>query len=345
MGPDTLGTNLVNQDSLSSGSIPDPIESLFLNSASQVPFLEDPTGQVSDGTCVWEPEGLQQQRFPAEIGPGRMGMNSQIIVKPNSAEVASTVCEWLIEAIQTAIRERGKCSIALSGGSTPKLLYEKIAENELHCVDWSKVSLLWGDERNVPQEHEDSNYGMVKRAWLQHAEGTRQPRAIPQVYPVPVQASAPDRTAHEYSETIRKVLAESNDKSGAHSSPSHVSSTERVSKTDFPKIDIVLLGLGDDAHTASLFPETQALQEAENLFVANFVPKFEAYRLTMTLPLINAADKVAFLVCGPSKRAAVDVVWHGPRQIEKYPAQGVHPANGELLWFLDVAAMPERRQG
>ena len=118
-----------------------------------------------------------------------------------------------------------------------------------------------------------------------------------------------------------------------------------MAKSDLPKIDIVLLGLGDDAHTASLFPETQALQESENLFVANFVPKFEAYRLTMTLPLINAADKVAFLVCGPSKRAAIDVVWHGPRQVEKYPAQGIHPANGELLWFLDVAAMPERRQG
>jgi 6-phosphogluconolactonase len=274
-----------------------------------------------------------------------MGMNSQIIVKPNAAEVASAVCEWLIEAIENAIQERGKCSIALSGGSTPKLLYEKIAENELHCVDWSKVALLWGDERNVSQDHEDSNYGMVKRAWLERAEATRQPRAIPQVYPVPVQTNAPDRTAHEYSETIRKVLGENNDSAGSSSSASTLSTSDRMAKSDLPKIDIVLLGLGDDAHTASLFPETQALQESENLFVANFVPKFEAYRLTMTLPLINAADKVAFLVCGPSKRAAIDVVWHGPRQVEKYPAQGIHPANGELLWFLDVAAMPERRQG
>ena len=250
-------------------------------------------------------------------------MNSQIIVKTNADEVASAVCEWLIEAIENAIQERGKCSIALSGGSTPK----------------------WGDERNVSQDHEDSNYGMVKRAWLERAEATRQPRAIPQVYPVPVQTNAPDRTAHEYSETIRKVLGENNDIAGSSSSASTLSIRDRMAKSDLPKIDIVLLGLGDDAHTASLFPETQALQESENLFVANFVPKFEAYRLTMTLPLINAADKVAFLVCGPSKRAAIDVVWHGPRQVEKYPAQGIHPANGELLWFLDVAAMPERRQG
>jgi len=274
-----------------------------------------------------------------------MGMNSQIIVKPNASEVASAACEWLIEAIQNAIRERGKCSIALSGGSTPKLLYEKIAENELHCVDWSKVALFWGDERNVPEDHEDSNYGMVKRAWLERAEATKQSRAIPQVYPVPVHTSAPDRTAHEYSETIRRVLAENNDKTGSNNTTTPPSSSDRIDKSGFPKIDIVLLGLGDDAHTASLFPETQAIQESESLFVANFVPKFEAYRLTMTLPLINAADKVAFLICGSSKRAAIDVVWHGPRQIERYPAQGIHPAQGELLWFLDASAMPERRQG
>jgi 6-phosphogluconolactonase len=325
--------------------MPTPIESHSLNSAHHTPFLEAPTVQASDGNFVLEPDGSLQQRFPTKIGPGRMGMNSQIIVKTTADEVASAVCEWLIEAIENAIQERGKCSIALSGGSTPKLLYEKIAENELHCVDWSKVALLWGDERNVSQDHEDSNYGMVKRAWLERAEATRQPRAIPQVYPVPVQTNAPDRTAHEYSETIRKVLGENNDSAGSSSSASTLSTSDRMAKSDLPKIDIVLLGLGDDAHTASLFPETQALQESENLFVANFVPKFEAYRLTMTLPLINAADKVAFLVCGPSKRAAIDVVWHGPRQVEKYPAQGIHPANGELLWFLDVAAMPERRQG
>jgi 6-phosphogluconolactonase len=116
---------------------------------------------------------------------------------------------------------------------------------------------------------------------------------------------------------------------------------EQKLANDFPSLDIVLLGLGDDAHTASLFPETEALEETKRLFVANYVPKFAAYRLTLTAPMINAAKNVAFLVCGLSKRPAMEVVLHGPRHPNEYPAQLIEPKHGRLLWFVDAAASPE----
>jgi len=261
-------------------------------------------------------------------------MNYQIIIKPSPEELTSVIGEWLIETIQGVLKERDSCSLALSGGTTPKRLYEWIAKNELHCVDWSRVMLFWGDERNVPHDSPESNFRMVREAWLDPAMQTQEPRCLPQVYPVPIYVSAPDRAAKEYAEILRQHLA----------TPPSVKDLGERSPSDLPSIDIVLLGLGDDAHTASLFPETQALSESEEIFVANFVPKFSSYRLTMTVPILNAARTVAFLVCGESKKAAVDVVWHGPRQGELYPAQRIHPDGGELLWFLDSAAVPEHRR-
>lgn len=242
-------------------------------------------------------------------------MASQLIVKPTSEEVASSACDWLIESIGEAISARGRCVVALSGGSTPKRLYELIAERHLKSLDWSRVHLLWGDERNVSHTSEESNYLMVRKAWLDQAEATKNAHSIPQFYPVPIQTTAPDNAALTYGETIRQVLGDS------------------------PSIDIVLLGLGDDAHTASLFPETTALSSLDG-FVANFVPKFDAFRMTMTAGLINRARIIAFLVCGASKAPALEVVWHGPQEPVKFPAQLIHPTDGELWWFTDTAAVP-----
>ncbi len=252
-------------------------------------------------------------------------MYHQTIVKPNAEEVAIAATEWLIETIAECIAARGACSIALSGGSTPKRLYQLIAENETKSVDWSRVRLIMGDERNVPHEHVDSNYRMVKEAWLDRLDSVALPKSVPQMLPVVIHLNAPERAAAEYEKTIREALVVGTDDE----------------EEEFPAIDIVLLGLGDDAHTASLFPETEALNESHRLFVANFVPKFSAYRLTLTAPMINAARNIAFLVCGPSKRPAVDVVMHGPRHPDEYPAQLIEPKLGRLWWFLDTAAASE----
>ena len=250
-------------------------------------------------------------------------MYHQTIVKPNAEEVALAATEWLIETIRESIAARGQCSIALSGGSTPKRLYQIIAESETNKLDWSLVTLVWGDERNVPHDHVDSNYRMVREAWLDRLDPKNHSQNMPKVFPVVIDLKAPDRAALQYEKQLREVLENEGD------------------KDDIPTIDIVLLGLGDDAHTASLFPETEALKESDHLFVANFGPKFSAYRLTLTAPIINAARNVAFLVCGASKRPAVDVVLHGPRHPDEYPAQLIEPKLGRLWWFLDSAAAAE----
>lgn len=252
-------------------------------------------------------------------------MYHQTIVKPNAEEVAIAATEWLIETISECIAARGFCSIALSGGSTPKRLYQLIAENESKSIDWSRVTLIMGDERNVPHEHVDSNYRMVREAWLDRLDPVAMPKSVPKLLPVAIHINSPERAAAEYEKAIRAALLVNTDEEDA----------------EIPAIDIVLLGLGDDAHTASLFPETDALKESHRLFVANFVPKFSAYRLTLTAPMINAARNIAFLVCGPSKRPAVDVVLHGPRHPDEYPAQLIEPKHGRLWWFLDTAAASE----
>lgn len=252
-------------------------------------------------------------------------MYHQTVVKPNAEEVAIAATEWLIETIQECLAARGQCSIALSGGSTPKRLYQLIAENETESLDWSQVTLIWGDERNVPPEHVDSNYNMVREAWFDRLDPQKTPKSIPRILQVGIDVKAPERAAARYEKQLKELLISDDERDDA----------------DIPLIDIVLLGLGDDAHTASLFPETEALKESNRLFVANFIPKFSAYRLTLTAPIINAARNVAFLVCGASKRPAVDVVMHGPRHPDEYPAQLIEPKLGRLWWFLDAAAASE----
>lgn len=253
-------------------------------------------------------------------------MRTQMIIKRGPEEVTVAAIEWLMDSIHLVLLARPYCSIALSGGTTPKRLYERIAESELDRLDWSKVLLFWGDERNVPAEHQESNFRMVRETWLDRANATCNPRCIPRFFPVPADPEHPERSARAYSETLREELK------GA----------EQHGRT--PRLDIVLLGLGDDSHTASLFPQTSALREESRIFVANFVPKLDSYRLTMTFPLLNAARQVAFLVCGESKQAAMEVVQHGPKQGDLYPAQRIQPEDGDLFWFVDLAAIPEPRR-
>jgi len=132
---------------------------------------------------------------------------------------------------------------------------------------------------------------MVKESWLDHAQASEDPRCVPRFFPVPVSPSQPEKAARTYSDTLRRELCAEGVAEGA---------TESI-----PVLDIVLLGLGDDCHTASLFPETSALEVDDDLFVSNYVPKLDAFRLTMTFPVINAAKQVAFIACGASKQAAV----------------------------------------
>lgn len=206
-------------------------------------------------------------------------------------------------------------AVALSGGTTPKKLYEFITLVESSNPIWQQVEWFWSDERNVPLDDCDSNYGMARQYFLQ-------PLQIPneRIHPVPIQIQHPAKAAADYEAEIRKLIPET--------------------RKGQPVFRTIFLGLGDDAHTASLFPHTEALKEKTLSVVSNHVPKLATDRITLTAPLINAADNVIFLVSGTKKREALQQIWHGKNDPELYPAQLIKGAR-RLVWIVDSGAIGE----
>ena len=211
--------------------------------------------------------------------------------------------EYFVAKSNQSIAERGRFMVALSGGSTPKTLYELLAREQLA---WDKVHFFWSDERHVPPDHPESNYRMANEALLSHV-----PILQNHVHRVPAENPNAAEAAEQYEQTLKDVTNQS-----------------------LPRLDLILLGLGTDGHTASIFPGSEVLHETKRLVAAPWVEKFHAYRITMTLPLINNGASVVFLVSGKEKAKIVKEVLEGP---EKYPAQAVKPTNGELLWLVDYA--------
>jgi len=214
-----------------------------------------------------------------------------------------------------SIRARGVFRVSLSGGTTPQRLYEAIAGADL---DFSRIQWFWGDERNVPPDHVDSNFRMVEAALLDPASIDRST-----VFPVPVDVDAPANAALAYESTLKsQFLADD----------CVITSDGQV----FPAWDLVLLGLGGDAHTASLFPETTALDVCDRWFVENWVEKFAAYRYTLTAPAINSGRQIWFLVSGAGKRSAVAQVLGNERNVRLFPAQLIKPTR----FFITSDAVP-----
>lgn len=242
-------------------------------------------------------------------------MATHLLVRADSEQVALTARDWLVARIQQAIAENQFCVIAASGGSTPKRLYELLAQLPDHTLDWSKIHLIWGDERNVPLDHVDSNFRMVRTALLGPLG-----RSGPNVYPVPIDPENPEESARYYESTLRSLFG------------------HRL-LGDFPRIDIALLGVGDDAHTASLFPNSLGLMEKEKWVVSHWVQKLSSYRITLTSPVFNAAANIAFLVCGASKRHALQQIWHEAFEPLQYPTQLIQPTDGDVWWIADQAAV------
>lgn len=230
-------------------------------------------------------------------------------VYANAEEVADAARDWFVDRAREAISQRGRCLVALSGGSTPKRLYELLAELPQGTIDWPKVELFFGDERDVAADHPESNYRMVRLALIDRL-ATIQPR----VYPIPCGAFPPEEAAHRYEELLHQIA----------DGPNFI-------------FDVIFLGLGNDAHTASLFPGTRAIHEHSRWVVANEVPQLKTWRVTMTAPLLNAGRDVAFLVCGGNKRWALDRAEDPDRQPNLYPVQLIQPAE-PAWWFLDAAA-------
>jgi 6-phosphogluconolactonase len=231
-------------------------------------------------------------------------------------DLFQAAAEEVIRSATDAVAQRGRFTIALSGGSTPRNLYTLIAANASATLPWNQMFFFWGDERHVAPDNPDSNYRMAKEALL-----SKVPVPPANIFPVPAENPDATQAAEIYEQTLREFFA--------------------VAPGEFPRFDLILLGMGPDGHTASLFPETPALQEKSRLVVANWVEKLGSSRITFTLPLLNAARRVAFLVSGTDKAAALHEVLEGSAPSEKYPSRLVQPSEGKVIWFVDRAAASE----
>jgi 6-phosphogluconolactonase len=228
--------------------------------------------------------------------------------------------EFLIRA-RAAIAARGRYSVALSGGSTPRQLYRALAERGPGEIPWPAIHLFWGDERAVPPDHPQSNYRAARAELL-----SKVPVPAANVHRLRGEET-PERAAALYEEELRRFFGFAAGSEGGH----------------FPRFDLILLGMGDDGHTASLFPHSPALDEGERWVVANPVPALATTRLTLTLPVLNAAACVLFLVAGTGKAATLAEVLEGQARPRELPAQAVRPVDGELIWMLDQAAAARLR--
>ncbi len=243
---------------------------------------------------------------------------AQIQVCKDAETLAQFTCRWLVGLIQehqSASTE--PFSVCLAGGSTPKRLYQLLAELPPDTIDWTRVVLIWGDERNVSIDDDQSNYRMVRENLIDHI-------AIPaeNVLGMPDPGGTASDVAAQYEILLKEKLA------GADGCI---------------RLDCVLLGMGDDVHTASLFPGTTALEENERLVVENWVEKFDCWRVSLTAPALNSAKCVAFLIAGAGKEPALNQLWHGARDASQFPSQLIAPIEGQLHFMLDQSALGENR--
>lgn len=242
-------------------------------------------------------------------------MNKKVEILPDQPALVARALELILSKLETAIKERGQFTIALSGGSTPKPLYEAIAQsarsaNANQKLPWDKIHVFWGDERYVAPDHPDSNELMARRAWLDRV-------AIPaaNIHAIPTLEGNPAASAVKYEQHLQAFF---------HSTPG-----------TFPALDVILLGMGDDAHTASLFPNTEALKVRDRLITVG--NKDGNPRITFTYPFINAARSVIFLAAGANKRPALAQVFAPVADDFAYPSRLIQP-QGELWWLLDTPA-------
>ncbi len=241
-----------------------------------------------------------------------LGERGQVIVVPDGSALARAAADRFANAVESAVAARGTAYVALSGGSTPKQMGSILAREPYRSrIPWDRVQVFWGDERWVPLGSPESNAGEAMRGFLNLV-----PIPAANVHPWDSGAETPAEAAEAYEGVLRDSFAE----------PAGV-----------PRFDLVLLGMGDDGHTASLFPQTNALTITDRPTTANFVPKLDANRLTLTYPVLNAGREIVFLVGGPGKATTLDEVLEGPERAEDLPSQGIRPSlpDGELIWLVD----------
>ena len=228
-----------------------------------------------------------------------------IIAGDTDATVAFAAEHWVHSAIRS-IQQKGHFFVALSGGSTPKQIYARLASEHKTALDWSKVHLFWSDERNVPLDHKESNYRMALESGLGSL-----PIPKNQIHPMR-KSQDPVHSAQDYEDLIHRII-------GA------------------PLFDLVMLGVGEDGHTASLFPHSPALQEETKLVAANHIPDLDQWRITLTYPAINHSARAAFYALGANKQAIIPIVLNCAIR-SPFPASAIGTPEHKALWILDRPA-------
>ena len=247
--------------------------------------------------------------------------NREIQIVENGEAVSRAAADILVSLALKKLNSNKPFAVALSGGSTPKRMFAILANDAAlrNRMPWDSVHFFWGDERHVPPDHCDSNYHMAKETLL-----SRVPVSPENIHRIRAENPDADKAARDYEQQLREFF---------------MLETEQV-----PPFDCVFLVMGSDGHTASLFPGTKALHERERLVVSNWVDKFQSYRMTMTIPVLNNADMVIFLVSGEEKATSLRDVLEGQTQTDRFPSQLIKPTHGRLLWLVDQAAARKLRK-
>ena len=242
-------------------------------------------------------------------------LSPDVRILADGAAIAKRAAQLLVEIATKAVSQKGSFDLVLSGGSTPKTLYSLLVSDlALHSqLPWDKMHIFFGDERHVGPDDSQSNFHMASEAMI-----SKSPLKPEQVFRMKGEYEESEQAAEEYEQAIRKHF--------------------KLSDGQFPRFDLVLLGMGPEGHVASLFPGTKALRENRRIAVHNWVGKVLMDRITLTAPAINNAANVICMVTGAEKAQALAAVLEHVYEPEQLPAQLIQPTNGSLLWLVDTAA-------
>jgi len=239
-------------------------------------------------------------------------MGVEVKIVPDNATLSRTAAQEFHRVAEAAVGERGRFSVALSGGNTPRGVYSLLAEEHKE-LPWDRVHIFFGDERHVPPEHPDSNFRMADDAMLSQV-----PAKPDQVHRIKAEYGDAEKAALEYEQDLRTSF--------------------QLAAGQLPRFDLFLVGMGDEGHALSLFPGTKALHDNGRLVMRNWVGKFYTDRVTMTAPVANNAALIIFMVTKADKAPALKAVLEGPHEPEQLPSQLFAPTNGKLLWLVDKDA-------
>jgi len=239
----------------------------------------------------------------------------EVLILPDAAAITRRAADEFLNSANEAASQKGSFTVSLSGGSTPRALYALLSDDPSYRskMPWNKIHFFFGDERHVPPDGADSNFRMANEALF--SKGLVKPDQITRIKG---EYSDTEKAALEYEQALRAYF--------------------KVKDGEYPRFDLVLLGMGDEGHTLSLFPGTRALHASNRIVVRNWIGKLFTERITLTAPAANQANRVIFLVTRADKAPALKAVLEGPYEPEQLPAQLIQPVNGKLLWLVDQAA-------